>query len=138
VKAGATDLHVGDEIVLTAAVPRAGFLNVVAIDSQDRATVLYPNQFAPGNDVPVGTFQFPTPGMRFVLRAAEPTGPTLVVAFLTERKVNLLDLGIEGRDAAGKMQSAFTEVTARATRAISVEARHPGFAAGTVTINVER
>jgi hypothetical protein len=138
VKAGSTELHVGDEIVLTAAVPRAGFLNVVAIDSQDRATVLYPNQFAQANEVPVGTFQFPTPGMRFVLRAAEPTGPTLVVAFLTDRKVNLLDLGIEGRDAAGKMQSAFTEVTARATRAISVEARHPGFAAGTVTIDVER
>ena len=34
------------------------------------------------------------------------------------------------------MQSAFTEVTAQATRALSVEARHQGFAAGAITINV--
>ena len=137
VKAGATDLRLGDEIVLSAVVPRAGFLNVIAIDSQDRATVLYPNQFSPTNDVSAGTFQFPTPSMGFVLRATEPVGPTLVVAFLSDKKVNLLDLGIEGRDAAGLMQSAFTEVTARATRAISVEARHQGFSAGAVTITVK-
>jgi len=138
VKAGASELKIGDEILLTATIPRAGFLNVVAIDSQDRATVLFPNQFSPSNDVVASTFQFPTPSMGFVLRATEPAGPTLVVAFLTDKKVNLLDLGVEGRDAAGKMESTFTEVNALATRAISVEARHTGgFASGTVTINVK-
>jgi hypothetical protein len=137
IKAGASELKLGDEIVLTTNVPRAGYLNVVAIDSQDRATVLYPNQFSPANSVPAGPFQFPTASMGFALRATEPTGPTLVVAFLSDKQVNLLDLGIEGRDTAGKMQSAFTEVTARATRAISVEARHQGFAAGALTINVK-
>jgi metacaspase-1 len=137
VKAGASELKLGDEIVLSTDVPRAGYLNVVAIDSQDRATVLYPNQFSPSNSVPAGPFQFPTASMNFALRATEPAGPTLVVAFLSDKQVNLLDLGVEGRDAAGKMQSAFTEVTARATRALSVEARHQGFAAGAVTINVK-
>lgn len=138
VKANAAELRLGDEIVLSTDVPRPGYLNVVAIDSQDRATVLYPNQYSPSNSVNAGTFQFPTPAMRFALRATEPTGPTLVVAFLSDKQVNLLDLGIEGRDAAGKMQSAFTEVTARATRAISIEARTPGgFSAGSVTINVK-
>ena len=130
-------IRVGHEIVLTAVVPRSGFLNVVAIDSQDRATVLYPNQFSPSNDVVASTFEFPSPSMGFVLRATEPVGPTLVVAFLTDKKVNLLDLGVEGRDAAGKMESTFTEVNTMATRALSVEARHQGFAAGTVTINVK-
>jgi len=136
-KAAASDLKLGDEIVLTTEVPRAGYLNVVAIDSQDRATVLFPNQFSPSNSVPAGTFQFPTANMQFALRATEPTGPTLVVAFLSDKPINLLDLGIEGRDGAGKMQSAFTEVTARATRAISIEARHTGFSAGALTINVK-
>jgi hypothetical protein len=137
VKAGASELRIGDEIVLSAVVPRAGFLNVVAIDSQDRATVLFPNQFTPSNEVAAGSFQFPTPSMGFTLRATDPAGPTLVVAFLTDKKVNLLDLGVEGRDAAGKMESTFTEVNAMATRAISVEARRVGFGAGTVTINVK-
>ena len=124
-------------IVLDVALPRAGFLNVVAVDSEDRATVLYPNKYNPSNEVKAGPFRFPTPDMNFVLRAAEPLGPSLVVAFLTEKRVNLLELGIEGRDAAGQMQQTFTDVSARATRAISVEAREHQFAAGTLTVKVD-
>lgn len=131
-------LRVGQEIVLGVTLPRAGFLNVVAVDSQDRTTVLYPNKYTPSNEVKAGTFRFPTADMNFVLRAAEPTGPSLVVAFLTDKRVNFLELGIEGRDAAGQMQEAFTDVSARATRAISVETRESQFAAGTLTVKVNR
>jgi hypothetical protein len=99
--------------------------------------VLYPNKYANSNQVPAGAFRFPTAEMNFVLRAAEPLGPSLVVAFLTEKPVNLLELGIEGRDAAGQMQQVFTEVSARATRALSVEARQSQFAAGSLTVRVE-
>jgi metacaspase-1 len=133
----ARSLHLGEEITLAVALPRAGYLNVVAVDSQDRATVLYPNKYATGNQVKSGTFEFPTADMNFVLRAAEPLGPSLVVAFLTEKPVNLLELGIEGRDAAGRMEQVFTEVSARATRALSVEARQSQFAAGSLTVRVE-
>jgi len=132
------DVRLGQEITLEVAVPRPGYLNVVAVDSQDRATVLYPNKFANANEVKAGPFKFPTPEMNFVVRASEPTGPSLVVAFLTDKRVNLLELGIEGRDAAGRMQQTFTEVSARATRALTVEARQSGFAAGTTTVTVER
>lgn len=131
-------MKVGQEITLEVAVPRPGYLNVVAVDSQDRATVLYPNKFAAANEVKAGAFRFPTAEMNFVVRAAEPLGPSLVVAFLTDKKVNLLELGVEGRDAAGRMQETFTEVSARATRALVVEARQSGFAAGTTTVTVER
>jgi metacaspase-1 len=134
---GGRDIRLGEEIVLGVALPRAGYLNVVAVDSQDRATVLYPNRYATSNEVKSGPFQFPTADMNFVLRAAEPVGPSLVVAFLTEKPVNLLELGIEGRDAAGQMQQLFTEVSARATRALTVEARHSQFAAGSLTLRVE-
>ena len=131
------DLHVGEEVTLAVNLPRPGYLNVVAVDSQDRATVLYPNKYATANQVPAGNFRFPTAEMNFVLRASEPLGPSLVVAFLTEKPVNLLELGIEGRDAAGQMQQVFTEVSARATRALSVEARQSQFAAGSLTVRVE-
>jgi hypothetical protein len=136
VTAPAQNFRVGDEVTLSVNVPRAGYLNVVSIDSQDRATVLYPNAYAATNQVSTGTFQFPTASMNFVVRAAEPLGPSLVVAFLSDKPVNLLELGIEGRDAAGKMQDVFTEVSARATRALVVEARQPQFAAGTLTLTV--
>lgn len=130
-------VHVGEEVTLAVNLSRPGYLNVVQIDAQDRATVLYPNKYANANQVPSGTFRFPTADMNFVLRASEPQGPALVVAFLTEKPVNLLELGIEGRDTAGQMQQVFTEVSARATRALSVEARPSQFAAGSLTVQVE-
>lgn len=132
------DVRLGQEITLEVAVPRPGYLNVITVDSQDRATVLYPNKFATVNEVKPGAFKFPTAEMNFVVRAAEPVGPSLVVAFLTDKRVNLLELGLEGRDAAGRMQQTFTEVSARATRALTVEARQSGFAAGTTTVTVVR
>jgi hypothetical protein len=111
---------------------------VVEVDSQDRATVLYPNKYATANEVKAGAFKFPTAEMNFVVRASEPLGPSLVVAFLTDKRVNLLELGIEGRDAAGRMQETFTEISARATRKLTVEARQSGFSAGALTVTVER
>ncbi|MGP8033604.1 MAG: caspase family protein [Steroidobacteraceae bacterium] len=131
-------VRLGQEITLEVAVPRPGYLNVITVDSQDRATVLYPNKFATANEVKAGAFRFPTAEMNFIVRAAEPVGPSLVVAFFTDKRVNLLELGVEGRDAAGRMQQTFTEVSARATRALTVEARQSGFAAGTTTVTVER
>jgi hypothetical protein len=131
-------IHVGEKVVLEVKVPQDGFLNVVTVDSQDRATVLYPNKHNPTNQVPVGVFRFPTPQMNFFVRAAEPTGPSLVVAFLSTRKVNLLDLGVEGKDSGGKMKEAFTEVNGRATRALVVEARQEKISAGTLTLQVDQ
>ncbi len=133
----ARQIHVGDEVALEVALPRAGYLNVVTVDSQDRATVLYPNKFVTTNEVKAGHFKFPTAEMNFVLRASEPLGPSLVVAFLTDKPVNLLELGVEGRDAAGHMEQVFTEVSARATRALVVEARQSRFAAGSLNVKVE-
>lgn len=132
----AQKVKLGDQITLDVALPRAGYLNVVSVDSQDRATVLYPNKFKTDNQVAAGAFRFPTADMNFILRASPPSGPSLVVAFLTDKPVNLLTLGIEGRDAAGHMEQVFTEVSARATRALSVEARPSQFAAGTLTVLV--
>jgi metacaspase-1 len=130
-------IKVGEQIVLEVKVPRAGYLNVVTVDSQDRATVLYPNKYNTTNEVQAGTFRFPTADMNFVVRAAEPLGPSLVVAFLSDKKVNLLDMGIEGRNAAGKMESVFTEVSARGTRALVIEARENQVAGGTLVVRVD-
>jgi metacaspase-1 len=133
---GSPNMKVGQQIVLDVTLPRDGYLNVVAVDSQDRATVLYPNQYNPKNDVKAGRFVFPSADMKFVLRASEPLGPSLIVAFLSDKPVNLLESGIEGRNAAGKMESMFTEVSAKGTRAITVEARESKVAAGQLLVNV--
>jgi metacaspase-1 len=133
---GAATMKLGQQIVLDVNLPRPGYLNVVAVDSEDRATVLYPNEYNPDNSVKAGRFEFPTSDMKFVLRASKPTGPSLIVAFLSDKPVNLLNLGIEGRNTSGKMQTMFTEVSASGTRAITVEAAENRLAAGQLTVNV--
>jgi hypothetical protein len=131
-----TQAHIGDQIVLQVDVPQRGYLNVVTVDSQDRATVLYPNEFNLTNQVQPGKFRIPTPEMHFRVRAAEPTGPSLVVAFLTDKAVNLLDLGVEGKDSSGKMRQVFTEVNGRGTRALVIESTQPHDYSGSLTMQV--
>ncbi len=127
---------VGDEVEISVAVPKDAFLNIVTVDSKDQATVLYPNQYAIENTVKTGTLRVPSAEMKFVLPAQEPLGPTLVVAFLTQQSINLRDLGIEGRDASGKLTQTFTDLSTVGTRAIGIAARKEAFNSGQVTVNV--
>ena len=132
-----TETHIGDKIVLQVDTPQHGYLNVVTVDSQDRATVLYPNEFNQTNEVQPGKFRFPTPEMKFLVRAAEPTGPSLVVAFLTDKPLNLLDLGVEGKDGSGKMAQAFTELNGRGTRGLQIESTQAHMNSGSLTMQVD-
>jgi hypothetical protein len=109
----------------------------VTVDSKDQATVLYPNQFATANAVKKGLVQLPSADMKFVLPAQEPIGPTLVVAFLSQEPINLRELGVEGRDASGKLTQVFTDVSTVGTRAIGVAAKKEAFNAGRVTVMVD-
>jgi metacaspase-1 len=132
-----TTYEVGAEMSFTVQVPVEGYLNVVTVDAQDRTTVLFPNSFTKDNKVKPGAFSFPLETMDFQLRASEPLGPSLVVAYLTEQPVSFYELGVEGRDSQGVMQSALTSLSNQATRAITVEARRR-FHAGQVQVTVVR
>ena len=100
--------------------PGGGYLNVVTVDAEDTATVLYPNQFHPDNAVSAGEIRIPTDAMAFELPAAEPLGPTLVAAFITQDAINFHEQAIEGRDADGNITVAFTTLSPTATRAIRI------------------
>jgi hypothetical protein len=130
--------RIGEEVEITVDVPMEGFLNIVSIDSQDSSTVLFPNQYQSENRVEKGPLTIPTSAMKFVLPAQEPAGPTLVAAFLSQQPLNLRELGIEGRNSAGKLTQTFTNLTAAATRAIGVAARKEKFHAGSTNVNVQR
>lgn len=129
--------RVGEPVEIKVDVPKDGYLNVVTVDSKDQATVLYPNQFATTNAVKKGIVQLPSADMEFVLPAQEPLGPTLVVAFLSQEPINLRELGVEGRDASGKLSRVFTDVSTVGTRAIGVAAKKEAFSAGRVTVTVD-
>ncbi len=114
---------IDEPVEFTLDIPIGGYLNLVTVDSQDNATVLYPNQFNPENLVEKGTFKVPTNDMDFILPAAEPVGPTLVAAFVTRDRINFYEQTLDNRDANGNVNVAFTTLSHSATRAIRVAAR---------------
>jgi metacaspase-1 len=118
-----TQYAVNDPVKLTVKIPVDGFLNVVSVDSKDNATVLFPNRYQQSNAVSAGAFTFPTPQMAFDLLAAEPTGPTLVVAFLSSDSINFYQDTVDDRDEAGHIKVDFASLSHTATRAIVVAPR---------------
>jgi hypothetical protein len=104
-------------------IPIDGYLNVVTVDAQDSATVLYPNQFNQENAVKAGSFRIPTDEMDFVLPAAEPAGKTLVAAFVTQDPINFYSQTLDERDENGNVNVTFTTLSKTATRAIRVAPR---------------
>jgi hypothetical protein len=121
--ASKTQYAVDEPVKLTLKVPADGYLNVVSVDAKDSATVLFPNGIQQTNQVSAGSFTFPTAQMAFDLLAAEPLGPTLVVAFLTSDPINFYQDTVEDRDAAGHIKLDFVSLSHTATRAIRVAPR---------------
>lgn len=101
-------------------IPGSGYLNVVSVDSEDNATVLFPNQYHLDNAVTEGTFTIPTKRMTFELPASEPLGTTLVAAFVTKDPVHFYNETLEGRDADGNISVDFASLSGTAVRAIKV------------------
>jgi hypothetical protein len=129
----------GKEVEISVDVSFDGYLNVITVDAKDNTTVLFPNEFNLNNHVNAGSVRIPTQEMAFVLPAEEPLGPTLVVAFLTQERVNFFELGVDGRDDLGVMRRTFTSASPRATRAIGIAAKEKqDFGSGQTTVNVVR
>jgi metacaspase-1 len=127
---------VDEPVKLTLNIPADGFLNVVSVDSKDTATVLFPNGIQKNNAVNAGTFTFPTAQMAFDLLAAEPTGPTLVVAFLSPDPINFYQDTVDDRDPAGNIKVDFPSLSHTATRAIQVAPRNKDIYAAQLDLQI--
>jgi hypothetical protein len=127
----------GDALVITVTLPEAGYLNVVNVGPDDQATVLFPNKFNPQNQVAPGRVTVPTEQMDFDLKAREPFGPSLVVAFLTDRPVNLYQSGEAQRDQKGNITDVFSTLSPLGVRSFQVEQKERAkIAAGMVETRV--
>lgn len=108
----------GEKTEFTVDVPARGYLNVVMVGPTDNGTVLFPNKFVQDNRVEAGKFTFPTAKMGFKITAQPPFGKTMVVVFLSEEPLNLLDEGFGNRDSSGKITKAFAHVTQSGLQAV--------------------
>lgn len=130
--------RLNEPVRLSINLPAGGYLNIVTVDSRDGATVLFPNRLQESNAVQAGSFQLPTPQMNFDLLATEPTGPTLLVAFLSSEKINFYEETLDQRDENGNINTDFAALSHTATRAIRVAPRKAETWAGQVEVQVEK
>jgi len=73
----------GDVLEISVQISEPGYLNVVSVQTDDQATVLFPNQYHRQNAVGRGKLTIPTPQMNFELVTDGPPGTDLISAFLT-------------------------------------------------------
>ena len=127
-----------EPVELTMEIPMDGFLNVISVDSEDRATVLFPNKYHPDHAVTAGSFSIPTAQMAFDLPASEPTGPTLVVGFVTQDPINFYEQTLDDRTSDGTIDADLATMSHMATRAIRVSARKKKMYAAKIEVDVVR
>ncbi len=119
IKSNKSKYQINEEIIININSPFDGYLNVIAIDSIDQALVLYPNKYQLGNKVSKGNIKVPTTDNSFSLIAADPTGPTLIAAFVSQAPINLYQLTTSGRNKDGHIEDIFSSLSAFGTRAIA-------------------
>ncbi len=122
---------------MTVDVPRAGYLNVINIDAQDNPIVIFPNEFYKNNKVSAGRVTIPQ-NMGFSLPAGEPYGPTLLVAFFSEKPVNLFESAEGKRSDSGKMLDAFPRVSEAGLKGFGAVAEETEVHGGKLKIDIRR
>ena len=136
-KSHQTSYRLDDKVVFTLDVPYGGYLNVVNVGPQGDATVLFPNKHHRDNRVKAGSLTLPTDQMLFYYPALKPIGPTLTVAFLTAKELDLYQAAVEGRNNAGELTATLASLSAKAVRDVGVASREDRrYAAGKVVFEV--
>jgi hypothetical protein len=114
----------GEALEISVWIPEPGFLNIMHIAVDDRATVLFPNQYHPQNAVGRGKITLPTRRMDFEMVAQGPSGPNLITAFLTRSPINGYQNGF--RSAKGVL----AELSPNSTRSLVMRQSSGWLAAG--------
>lgn len=96
-----------DKLTVSVTVPQSGYLNIIAVNADDSATVLFPNQYHQDNRVNAGAFSLPTQQMGFDLLAQPPFGRTTVIALLTADILNLYTNGFAQQGKGGQADELF-------------------------------
>lgn len=114
-------LNLGEILEFTIVTPINGYLNVIAIGPDDKATLLFPNEVVQDNSINNKPVVVPGQG-KFRIRAVEPKGKTLIAAFVSSDKINLVEEGYGNKDKSGNPIAPFVQIDQGAlTRSLQVE-----------------
>jgi hypothetical protein len=118
-----TSYAAGDKLVVHARVNRDGYLTIVDVGAGGKASILYPNLYAPSNAVKAGVeYLIPDAAAGFEFEVAPPAGVELIRAIASkEPSVDLKD--VMNAPSADAPFSAVKEDVAVLTRDIHVKAK---------------
>ncbi len=120
----------GEAMEMSVWIPEPGFLNIMHISADDRATVLFPNQYHPLNAVKRGKITLPARRMDFEMVADGPSGPNLITVFLTRSPINGYQDGFK------TAKDVLAELSPNSTRSLVMRQGSGWLAAGRVTAEV--
>ena len=120
----------GEALEISVWIPEPGYLNLMLIAADDRATVLFPNQYHPHNAVARGKITLPTGRMDFEMVAEGPTGPNLITAFITRSPINGYQDGFKTAKAV------LAELSPNSTRSLVMRQGSAWLAAGKVAAEI--
>lgn len=110
-----------DDIKFSVDIPKNGYLNVVTVDEQDNATVVFPNKFKPNNKVKKGKLPLDSrDSLGFEFYAMEPLGKSLTLFIVTEKPLDLYKETTDGRDKSGNITAHLASLSASALKAVGV------------------
>ena len=122
----------GEALEISVWLPEPGFLNIMHITADDRATVLFPNQYHPRNAVGRGKITLPTRQMDFEMVADGPAGSNLITAFLTRTPINGYQDGFKAAN------DVLAELSPNSTRSLVLRRDSGWLAAGRATAEIRK
>jgi hypothetical protein len=111
-------------------IPEPGFLNIMHIGMDGRATVLFPNRYHPQNAVQRGKITVPGRRMDFEMVAEGPAGINLITAFLTRSPLNGYQDGFK------TVKGVLAELSPNSTRSLVMRQGTGWLAAGKVAAEI--
>jgi hypothetical protein len=121
----------GEAMEISVWIPEPGFLNLMHIAADDQATVLFPNQYHPQNAVGRGKISLPTRRMDFEMVAEGPSGPNLIIAFITRLPINGYQDGFK------TAKGVLAELSPNSTRSLVMRQGSGWLAAGKTAADIK-
>ena len=121
----------GEAMEISVWIPEPGFLNLMHIAADDQATVLFPNQYHPQNAVGRGKISLPTRRMDFEMVAEGPSGPNLIIAFITRLPINGYQDGFK------TAKGVLAELSPNSTRSLVMRQDSGWLAAGKTAADIK-
>jgi hypothetical protein len=121
----------GEAMEISVWIPEPGFLNLMHIAADDQATVLFPNQYHPHNAVGRGKITLPTRRMDFEMVAEGPSGPNLIIAFITRLPINGYQDGFK------TAKGVLAELSPNSTRSLVMRQGSGWLAAGKTAADIK-